>query len=187
MIFTILKWIGIGFLILFLLSYLKNIISILLYKFNKGYRDYVDCISAKQLIQEVAERRQLEEQQKQDRLGMLIHQWTQTAQYYYYYYEKGTLMTDYAYMLDLLTQQIIALLGGDYKSFRNQVAELLKDKVVKDGRKQELTDKGISPISKDIKPSDFEKRTLTDDDINKVLDEWERKFKKDKKDDKPEE
>lgn len=187
MILIILKWIGIIILFLFLLGILKNNFLMLLYKFNKGYRDYVDCISAKQLIQEAAERKQSEELQKQDKLRMLIHQWSQVSQYYFYYYEKGVLMTDYAYMLDLLTQQIITLLGGDYSQFRNQISELLKNNQVKDGRRQELIDKGIPPLPEKIKPEDFEERTLTDDDINKLLDSWEKKYKKDKPDDKSEE
>lgn len=188
MILTILKWIGIGLLIWVILRILKNIILMLLYKFNKNYRDYCDCINAKQLIQEVAERKQVEEQQKQEKLGMLISQWTQTAQYYYFYYEKGIMMPDYAYLLDLLTQQIISMLGGNYSAFRNQITELLKGKDVKDGRIQELTDKGISPLPKDLKPRDFEKRNMTDDDINKLLDDWQKKFgqkPEDKKDEQP--
>jgi len=187
MILTILKWIGIGILIIYLLGILKNIFFTLLYTFNRRYREKVNYENAKQMINEAAEKQKIEEQQRQDKLGMMIHQWTQTSQYYYYYYEKGTLLTDYAYMLDLLTQQIITLLGGDYKLFRNQITEVLKDKQVIDGRQKELTDKGIPPFPKDIKPGDFENRNLTDDDINKILDEWEKKFKKDKENDKPKE
>lgn len=185
-ILDILKWVGIGILAWFAFGILKTVFLMLLYKFNKNYKDYCDCISAKQLIQEAAERKQLEEQQRQNRLAILVQQWQQTSQYYYYYYEKGVLMPDYAFLLDLLTQQIITTLGGDYTVFKNQITELLKGKDVKDGRKQELEDKGIPPLPKDIKHGDFEKRNMTDDDINKLLDDWQRKFKTDKKEDKPE-
>jgi hypothetical protein len=181
---NILKWIGIGILIWWGIAFLKNLILFLMYKYNKNYKDYCDKITAQELIQKAEENKRLEEQERQSKLTVLVSQWTQTANYYYFYYEKGVLMPDYAYMLDLLTQQIITLLGGDYTQFRNQISELLKGKQIKDGRVEELEDKGIPPCPKDIKPSDFEKRKMTDDDIDKLLDEWQKKFgKQDKKDD----
>lgn len=183
MILNILKWIGIGILSWFLLGVIKNIFLTLMYTYNPKYKSYVDSINAKEMLKDIEDRKQLEEQLKQNRMALLVQQFTQVSQYYYSYYEKGTMMPDYAFMLDLLTQKIITELGGDYTAFRSQLNELLKGKDIKDGRKQELEDKGIPPIPKDIKPSDFEKRNMSDDDINKLLDEWQRKFKNNKKDD----
>lgn len=186
MLMNILKWIGVGILIWWGISFLKNFILFLMYRYNKNYRDYCDKVAAQELIQKAEESKRLEEQERQSKLTVLVSQWTQTAQYYYFYYEKGIIMPDYAYMLDLLTQQIITLLGGDYTQFRNQINELLKGRQIKDGRAEELEDKGvIPPCPKDLKPSDFEKRQMTDDDINRLLDEWQKRFKKpeDKKDD----
>lgn len=182
MIWSIFKWIGIIILTIWILGFLKNLFLYFLYSHNKGYKNAVDTEKAKQMINTVSEKQKEDELRRLEKLAVLTNLWTQTAQYYYYYYEKGTILTDYAYMLDLLTQQIIVLLGGDYKVFRNQITDILKDKSIK-----QITDKGITPLPKDLKPGDFENRTLSDDDINKILDEWEKKFKKDNPNDKSKE
>lgn len=188
MIWLILKWIGGIILGLWLIGYFKGLFFAMLYAHNKNYRNFVDNETYQMRIKEECEKKSAEEASKQERLGMMISQWTQTAGIYYHYYEQGVMMPDYAYMLDLLTQQIISMLGGDYKKYRQEIEEILKSKEVKDGRKKELTDKGIPPFPKDIKPTDFEKRNYTNDDIDKLLDEWQKKFGKkpeDKKDEQP--
>lgn len=188
MIWIILKWIGGIILGLWLIGYFKGLLFAILYAYNKNYKSFIDNETYQNRLKEEHENKSTEEATKQEKLGMLIHQWTQVSQYYYYYYEKGVMFPDYAYMLDLLTQQIISILGGDYKKYRQEIDEILKSKDVKDikdSRRKELEDKGIPPCPTDLKPTDFEKRNMTDDDINKLLDDWQKKFGKkpeDKKD-----
>jgi len=182
MLLNILKWVGIGVLFIFLLSFLKEVIIFLFYVYNKNYREKVDFDNATKIIEEQKRQEVEKENRRLDELEMLTSQWTNVANYYYHYYEKGQVISDYALMLDLLTPKIITLLGGNYDVFRKQMKEAIDSKEAVDKTKETLAKQNEKIDFSKASMKDFEKCNLTEDDINKILDAWEKRNKKERDD-----